>query len=101
MNNFDNKNYIPVTLAFTATVVAVLILMIFIPDFKIGGIDFHRVNILSDVYKPHTNSSTSDTIQSDTSYLSQDSVLSLIEKQFSDTILSVQDDLKRYTAIKP
>ncbi len=101
MNNFDNKNYIPVTLAFTATVVAVLILMIFIPDFKIGGIDFHRVNILSDVYKPHTNPSTSDTIQSDTSYLSQDSVLSLIEKQFSDTILSVQNDLKRDTAIKP
>ena len=95
MNKQNNKNYIPVILLFTAIVVAVLIVLVFIPDFKIGNLGIRRANILSEIYTPQDDSSKILTSKIDTSYMSQDSVLNLAAYNHSDSLkTNYSDSLK-------
>ncbi|MBQ2395339.1 MAG: hypothetical protein II307_06215, partial [Alistipes sp.] len=75
MENQRNKNYIPIIVLFTAMVIAVLILLIFVPGFKLGGFDFRRANILSEIYKPSADSAVQRADIVDTSYMLQDKIM--------------------------
>ncbi|MBR6496284.1 MAG: hypothetical protein IKT28_04140, partial [Rikenellaceae bacterium] len=99
MENPQNKNYIPIIVLFTATVTAVLLLLILIPEFSVGGFDFRRANILSDIYTPSADSSKQSVEKLDTSYLLQDKILGESQSVADSTIVDTKNKVENKQAM--
>ncbi len=99
MENPQNKNYIPIIVLFTATVTAVLLLLILIPEFSVGGFDFRRANILSDIYTPSADSSKQSVEKVDTSYLLQDKILGESQSVADSTIVDTKNKVENKQAM--